>query len=172
MDIKSKIESLLFASGEPITVARLAKILSEKELVVIKALQELQQQLANEKRGVRLLQKDKSWMLATAPEATDLIKKLRKVTLENNLTPVAGETLAIIAYRGPITRTEINSLRGVESSYILRHLLLRGLIERTPHPQRSNTYLYKISFQFLQHLGVQLEKDLPQYDEFQKIIKN
>ena len=172
MDIKSKIESLLFASGEPVTITKLAKILHEKESVVLNVLKKWQQQLIDDKRGIRLLQKEKSWMLVTAPEATNLVQKLRKITLESNLTPVAGETLAIIAYRGPLTRAEVNSLRGVESSYILRHLLLRGLIERSPHPQRNNSYLYKVSFQFLQHLGIKSEKDLPQYDEFQKLIQN
>lgn len=171
MDIKSKIESLLFASGEPITSTKLARILHEKEAVIINTLNKWQKHLEEEKQGIRLLQKDKSWVLVTAPEATPLIQKLRKATLESNLTTVAGETLAIIAYRGPITRAEINSIRGVESSYILRHLLLRGLIERTLHSQKSNAYLYDISFQFLQHLGIKSKQELPKYDEFQKKIQ-
>lgn len=76
--------------------------------------------------------------------------------------------MAIIAYRGPITRAKINEIRGVDSSYILHQLLLRGLIERSVHTEKYKAYLYNISFEFLQHLGISNVQELSQYEEFSK----
>jgi len=128
----------------------------------------LQEDLETNKRGVRLIQKEGEWLLVSAPEWSELTRKLKKEEKEGKLSPVNGETLAIIAYQGPITRAEINVIRGVDATYSLQHLLSRGLIERSLHPQRGNTYLYSISLEFLKHLGVNKIEELPRYDEFHK----
>ncbi len=166
MDIKSKIEAVLFASGEPLSITRISKILKITKEETKTGLKVLQEDLENNKRGIRLIKKGEEWLLVSAPEMSTIIAKLRKDELEGDLSQVSAETLAIIAYRGPITRAEISAIRGVDSTYTLHNLLLRGLIERFPDPQRKNTYLYNISFSFLQHLGLQSVEKLPQYEQF------
>lgn len=168
MDIKKIIESLLFAAGEPLSVRRLSKIIGEKSEKVKKSLEELKEEFQNQKRGIRILNNNDQWLMVTAPETASFVQKLKKEVIEDALSAVSQETLAIIAYRGPITRAEINQIRGVDSSYILHQLLSRGLIERSRDPQRLNTYLYNISFEFLQHLGINDVHKLPQYEEFKR----
>lgn len=168
MDIKSKIESLLFAAGEPLSLQRISKILEEKEAIVKEALENLSTDFNSTARGIRILCNNNQWLMVTASEATPFVQKLKKEVLEGDLSNAAQETLAIIAYRGPLMRTEINEIRGVESTYTINQLLSRGLIERSLHPERTNAYLYNIAFAFLQHLGINQVEELPQYNEFKK----
>jgi len=168
MDIKLTIESLLFAAGEPLSVKRLGQIINGKEGKIKEVLDELKEEFQNQNRGIRLINNNEEWLMVTAPESTSFIQKLKKEVIEGDLSPASQETLAIIAYRGPITRAGINEIRGVDSSYILHQLLLRGLIERSVHTEKYKAYLYNISFKFLQHLGINSAKELPQYDEFSK----
>lgn len=168
MDLKSKIEAILFASGEPLSLSKISQLLGVKRKEAEDILSLFQKELEEEQRGIRLIKKGEEWLLVSAPETTDLVTKLRKETLEGELSPITGETLAIIAYRGPLTRAEISAIRGVDSTYALHRLLLRGLIERSPHPQKNNTYLYSISFEFLKHLGLNKVEELPQYEEFHR----
>ena len=168
MDIKLTIESLLFAAGEPLSVERLSKIVNVKEEKLKEALKELKEEFQNQNRGIRLINNNEEWLMVTAPESTSFIQKLKKEVIEGDLSPASQETLAIIAYRGPITRAGINEIRGVDSSYILHHLLLRGLIERSVHTEKYKAYLYNASFEFLQHLGINNVQELSQYEEFSK----
>ena len=168
MDIKLTIESLLFAAGEPLSVERLSKIVNAKEEKVKETLKELKEEFQNQNRGIRLINNNEEWLMVTAPESTSFIQKLKKEVIEGDLSPASQETLAIIAYRGPITRAGINEIRGVDSSYILHHLLLRGLIERSVHTEKYKAYLYNASFEFLQHLGINNVQELFQYEEFSK----
>jgi len=168
MDIKLIIESLLFAAGEPLSLKRLSKITGEEERKVKEALEKLSEELKNQNRGIRLLNNNEEWLMVTAPETTPFVQKLKKEVIEGDLSAVSQETLAIIAYRGPITRAQINEIRGVDSSYILHQLLLRELIERSVHTEKYNAYVYSISFSFLQHLGVNNVQELPQYEEFKQ----
>jgi len=168
MDIKLTIESLLFAAGEPLSVKRLSKIVNAKEEKVKETLKELKEEFQNQNRGIRLINNNEEWLMVTAPESTSFIQKLKKEIIEGDLSPASQETLAIIAYRGPITRASINEIRGVDSSYILHQLLLRGLIERSVHTEKYKAYLYNVSFEFLQHLGISNVQELSQYEEFSK----
>lgn len=168
MDIKLTIESLLFAAGEPLSVKRLSKIINEKEEKVKEILEELKEEFQSQNRGIRLINNNEEWLMVTAPESTSFIQKLKKEVIEGDLSPASQETLAIIAYRGPITRAGINEIRGVDSSYILHQLLLRGLIERSIHTEKYKAYLYNVSFGLLQHLGISNVQELSQYEEFSK----
>lgn len=173
MDIKLIIESLLFAAGEPLSVKRLSKIISVKEEKVKESLEELKEELQNQNRGTRLIHKkttdkNEEWLMVTAPESASFVQRLKKEIIEGDLSPACQETLAIIAYREPITRAEINEIRGVDSTYILHQLLLRGLIERSVHTEKYKAYLYKVSFKLLQHLGISNVQELPQYEELSK----
>ena len=100
--------------------------------------------------------------LGTVPEMGALIESLLKEELVKDLGKAGLETLAIVLYRSPITRTEINYIRGVNSNYILRNLLVRGLIEKDEHSTARST-MYKPTFELLSYMGVSKVEDLPEY---------
>lgn len=166
--IKSAIESLLFISGEPLSFNKLLEILSVKAEDLRMALEELTQDYESQNRGLRLLSNNQHFSLVTSPLNSAYISKLIKFGLEGDLSPAAIETLAIIAYRGPLTRLEIDEIRGVNSFYILRTLLLRGLIEREINPQRANAFIYYVSDDFLKFLGITNINQLPNYEKFKR----
>jgi segregation and condensation protein B len=89
---------------------------------------------------------------------------LIKNELQDSLSNAAAEVVSIVAYKGPISRIEIEAIRGVNCSYTLRSLLLRGLIERNDNPGDGRGYIYSISFDFLKKLGISDVKKLPDYD--------
>jgi len=93
-----------------------------------------------------------------------------KEEFKENLSPASLETLSIIVYLGPLSRAEIDYYRGVNSSFILRSLLIRGLIERYSDPKRANVYLYVSSFDLLKYLGVSKKEDLPDYGKFKEMM--
>lgn len=169
-DIEKKIEAILFLNGEAMTIKQIVKILEKKEEEIVLAINSLQNNLSE--RGIRLIKKDDSVMLVTAPEASDVTQKLIKEEFNSELTKVALETLSIIIYRGPTTRADIDYIRGVNSSFILRNLLIKGLIEKEVNPKDSRSFIYKPSFQLLQYLGVQSLNELPEYGNFNKKIEN
>lgn len=166
--MKSILESILFSVGEPISIEKLAKTLSKNQELVKKAIDELAEEYEKENRGLRIIKKGEEVQLVSSPENSHYIEKLIKDELSDDLTPVSLETLAIIAYRGPITRAEIEEIRGVNCSYILRNLLIRGLLERKGHPEDARAYIYEISFDFLRKLGLSSVKELPEYNELNK----
>jgi segregation and condensation protein B len=88
---------------------------------------------------------------------------LVKSELQDSLSNAAMEVVSIVAYRGPVSKTEIEAIRGVNCAYTLRNLLLRGLIERSDNPNDSRGYVYSISFDFLKKLGIEDVKKLPEY---------
>ena len=161
MNLKSIIESLLFVSGEPIKIKRLAKLCKVAVGEVENALMELQNEYRS--RGLRILKKESRVQMITAPEVAQYTQKLIKKELQEDLSRASLETLAVIAYRGPISRAQIEDVRGVNSSFILRKLLIRGLIERIINPKSKRSYLYRISFDFLKRLGIEKIENLPDY---------
>jgi segregation and condensation protein B len=89
--------------------------------------------------------------------------------LKEDLSPASLETLAIVAYKGPINRIEIDNIRGVNSSFILRSLLIRGLIDRQIDAHRANAYSYKPSFDLIRKLGIDSLEQLPDYEKFKTL---
>lgn len=161
--IMSALESVLFVSGEPIKLARLVKVLNLEKAVVEKGLQSLQEKYANLQSGLVLISKGEEFQLAARSENTQFVEQLMKSELQDALSPAALEVVSIIAYRGLISKSEIEAIRGVNCNYTLRNLLLRGLIERSDNPRDSRGYLYGVSFEFLKKLGVDDVKKLPDY---------
>lgn len=162
--LASALESLLFISGEPLAYMRLAKILGTDEETVITLLQTLTEKYAHdEASGLLIIMKDGKATLATKPENTAFVEALTKSSLQENLSKAALEVLAIIAYRSPISRAEIEAIRGVNCSFTLRNLLLRDLIERKDNPDDQREYVYFPTFRLLQSLGLQGTADLPDY---------
>jgi segregation and condensation protein B len=163
----SALESLLFMSGEPLSFARLSKTLKISDDKVAGGIQKLAEKYERDaESGFQLIIKDKKAMLATKPENASFVEALTKSALQENLSKAAGEVLSIIAYRAPITRAEIEAIRGVNCSFTLRNLLLRDLIERQGNPQDARGYVYLPTFKFLQSLGIKNIADLPDYETF------
>ena len=160
-------ESILFVHGEPMAIKRLAAITQASEEEMRDALAALAKNLDG--RGLVLLEKDEEWQLGSHPLAAPYIEKLARGQFGEELSRPALETLAIIAYRGPLARADIEDIRGVNSSFTLRALMMRGLIERTDHPRDARGFLYRVSMDFLKHLGLARMQDLPRYDELAAI---
>lgn len=161
MELTSIIESILFAHGEPISIPSLAKLAEAGEEDTRQALARLKETSAT--RGLTLIEHQGSVQLVTRPEAALYIKKLTNINTEEPLTRAALETLAVIAYRGPLSRATIEHIRGVNSTFILRNLLIRGLIEKVVHPDDKRTNLYQTTFDFLRYLGITSQESLPEY---------
>ena len=158
------LESLLFVSGVPLSFARLADILSINEERVAEHIERLSEKyMSDTQSGLQLIVKDRKVELATKPENSACIEALTKSALQENLSRAALEVLAIIAYRAPITRVEIESIRGVNCSFTLRNLLLRDLIERQGNPNDARGYVYLLTFHFLESLGLKSTGELPDY---------
>ncbi|MBP6924505.1 MAG: SMC-Scp complex subunit ScpB, partial [Candidatus Pacebacteria bacterium] len=118
--------------------------------------------------ALRLIETDTELALSTAPELGEFIETLRKSELKGDIGKAGAETLSIILYREPITRAEIDRIRGVNSSFIIRNLLVKGLIEREAI---SNTFQFRITPALLQHLGVTSKSQLPRFSEFMNAIE-
>ena len=165
MNQKSIIESLLFTSGHPLSQKKMAEILGILESDVEKSLKELAVDYEQNSRGLRLVFFDNKVQLVIAPESKEAMEKLVKSEFEEELSQAALETLAIVAYRGPVSRAAIENLRGVNCSFILQSLAIRGLIDKKNNPKDGRSYIYNVTFDFLKHLGLNQIEDLPNYNE-------
>ncbi|MFA6338895.1 MAG: SMC-Scp complex subunit ScpB [Candidatus Paceibacterota bacterium] len=170
MDLDIKIESILFFKGEPVAIKKLAQILNVSEPEISDALKVLEEKLQD--RGVCLMQKDDSVMLGTTPSSSELIESIIKEDLNKDLGKAGLETLSIILYRGPIRRSEIDYIRGVNSQFVLRHLLIRGLIEKEIDAKDQRVILYKPTFELMSYLGIKKLEELPEFSEVRKEIEN
>ncbi len=172
MNLENKIEAALFMKGEPQSIKSLSGLLKVPESEVETAVLKLGEDLKSQARGIRLLRKEDSVMLATAPEVSDIIKEMAREEYDSKLSQAAVETLAIVVYRGPIIKSEIDYIRGVNSGFILRNLLIRGLVERVASPSDRRAFTYRPSFELLQFLGIEKAGDLPEYEDFNEKMKH
>ena len=170
MKIKSQIESLLFTAGHPVAVKKLAEILETGESEINSSLRELADEYEKNERGLRLVFFDGKVQLVASLYSIEAVKKLIKSDFEEDLSSAALETLAIISYRGPISRAAIENLRGVNCSFILQSLAIRGLIDRKNNPEDGRSYVYSVTFDFLKHLGLTKLEDLPNFNELKNKI--
>jgi segregation and condensation protein B len=167
MNLEQKIEAILFYKNEPLEMKKLSQLLEEKESEVREALQNLSKSLEN--RGICLVMTENEVGLATAPEISGFIEQIAKDEMSREIGKAGLETLAIILYNGPLSRREIDYVRGVNSTFILRNLCIRGLVEREPDPKDQRIFRYKGSLSLLSHLGIKTIKELPEFEEFKKI---
>ena len=168
----ASIEAVLFAYGEPVTLKKLSSLTELDAETVAARLAELESRFANDaSRGLALLHRDNEFQLVTKPSFAGLVETLVKSEVQEELTPAAEETLAVVGYGGPIGRAEIDYIRGVNSSFILRSLSLRGLVDREPDPRRANAYRYSASFASLKHLGVGSARELPDYEKYHMLVE-
>ncbi|MDO8241239.1 MAG: SMC-Scp complex subunit ScpB [Candidatus Moranbacteria bacterium] len=166
--LKSAIESILFVSGEPVSLVKIAKVTDSTVPEIEAVLEILKDEYVGGKRGIVILRKEQEVQMATDPENAQLIDQLVKSEIQENLSRAGLEVLSIIAYRGPITRVEVEAIRGVNCSFTVRSLMMRGLLERIENPKDNRGYLYKISFDFLKKLGIESIDKLPDYETLSK----
>lgn len=163
MKLEHQIEAILFHLAEPVSIGRLCNMLHADAGAVNDAIALLRHEL--EERGIRLLMHADQVELVTSPDASALITEIIKEELSKDLSKSALETLAIVLYKGPLTRSEIDYIRGVNSTFILRNLLVRGLVEKVDNPNDMRSFLYQPTTNLLKMLGVTSLDELPQYHE-------
>jgi segregation and condensation protein B len=163
--LQAQVEALLFAAGRPIAIQQLAKLAKAAPADVEASVQALTEEYKNTKRGLSVMRQDDKVQMVTSPEQGATIEQFVKEEFTGPLSRAALETLAIIAYRGPIAKPEIDTIRGVNSAIMLRTLLIRGLVERRRSTKDARTYAYTLSFDFVRHLGVSQASELPNYEE-------
>ena len=154
------VESLLFVAPEAVKITVLANALEETPDRIEEALADL---IAGQAaRGVRVQRQGERVQMVSAPEGAAAIERFLGLDLTTKLSPAALETLAIIAYRQPVTRAQIDELRGVASDGVLRTLVHRGLVEQGERlEQAGRPFQFRTTFDFLQHFGLQSLGDLP-----------
>lgn len=163
------LEALLFASGEPLEKKRLTAFLGIRESELQLALTALTLQLDG--HGISVIETKEKIELRTAPEAAGMIQKLRENELARDLGKASLETLAVVAYQEGATRSDIDWVRGVNSSASLHTLLMRGLIEGTEDPRDKRRIQYCLTTEALAHLGIARAEDLPRHAELKAASK-
>ncbi|MBC8465222.1 MAG: SMC-Scp complex subunit ScpB [Parcubacteria group bacterium] len=165
--LSDHVEALLFYKGEGVSVHELSRMTDASEEEVREALRTLGERLDG---GVRLVVDSERAMLATAPEYAASIEELVKEELSKDLGKAGSEVLAIVVYMGPITRARIDHVRGVNSASTLRHLEVRGLIEKIPSPSDRRSMMYRPTLELLTHLGAESVEVLPDYEAIREEI--
>lgn len=162
-NLKSAIEAILFASGEPVPAARISLILETDESMVLAAAKELSDEYSFNRRGMRILKLDDKLQMCSSPEYATVISKTLEQRKPPMLSQPALETLAVVAYFQPVTRAYIDQVRGVDSSYTVGVLLDRGLVERCGKldvPGRPS--LLRTTDVFLRTMGISKLEELPE----------
>lgn len=170
MNLEQKIEALLFFKGEEMSVKDIAAALKADVTDVEAALATLATTL--ETRGLRLVRAGTSAMLGTPAEMSTLFEELRKEELSKELSKASLETLSIVLYKPGTTKTEINFIRGVNSSFILRALEVRGFVERAGSDKDGRVASYKPTVELLSYLGAANESELPRFEEIKKSLED
>lgn len=167
--ISAAIEALLFIYGEPLEIKRMAALLKVEKNVVEEALKEIENGCLIEGRGLKLIFSGESAQIVAKPDFSPLLEGFVKEDFKEELSSASLETLSLIAYFCPVSRPQIDYFRGVNSSFILRNLMIRGLVERFDDQHRKNVYLYRPSFDLLKYLGVSRVEELPEYEKFREM---
>jgi len=163
MNLKNKIESILFVSGSPIDAVKIAKLLNIKKEDVAKAIEELQEEYKQNERGIQIARVGDRFQVVTAPQNSEEVGMFLRQEVIGELTKPQLETLTIIAYRGPIVKPELEQIRGVNCTIILRNLMIRGLIEESELKDGMDTYI--VTHDFLRVLGITDVVELPDYEK-------
>lgn len=163
MSLSSQIESILFVTNKPITATRLAQVLGVDTEKIEEEIPKIMERYNSAESGVHVLKKGKEYQMMSSPDNAKVVQAYLQDETTGELTRPSLETLAIIAYRGPLTKPEIEQIRGVNCSLILRNLLTRGLIEAQEDAERKST-VYSVTFDFMRFLGISSMSGLPDYE--------
>lgn len=165
MSLETQIEGILFYKTNPVSKESLATLLHVPIQDIERAIENLRTQLFG--HALQLVTTDTMVQMTLIPDVTSLIEILKKDELRADIGKAGAETLSIILYRGPCSRVVVDKIRGVNSTYIIRDLLIRGLIEKRGHPTDSRSSLYAVTPELLNHMGLTSKETLP---EFQSIM--
>jgi segregation and condensation protein B len=163
LPLESKIEGLLFYKGEDVSIKELGIIFGITREEVEQGLEKLEVSLAG--RGLVIVRRDDRVVMGISAGLFPIIESIRKDEITKELSKAALETLSIVLYKNGVSRAEIDYIRGVNSSFILRNLLIRGLVERVLDAKDSRKVIYKPTFDTLSYMGVTSIDQLPNYTE-------
>jgi len=170
-NIKAVIEALLFVSERPLALEKMKEVLALDTVGIRKKLEELQSEYESSNRGMRIVEIAGGFQMITAPHLAVFLKKLYKNRRSERLSKPALETLAIIAYKQPLTKPEIESIRNVNIDGMMQNLLEKGLVRicgRKKAPGRP--FVYGTTRQFLEYFGLKSLEELPKIDNFQEAL--
>lgn len=162
----NKLESVLFAAGKPLSLKKLAELAGVTVGDVEVALQELQQRYRDGGHGLEVIVHQGEAALATHPENSELVRQFLKREELGELTRPQLEALSVIAYRGPVTKSELEQVRGVNCSLILRNLMIRGLVQVADEAEVMSHY--QVTVDFLSGLGLTSVKELPNFESLSR----
>jgi len=168
-ELKRVVEALLFITDQPLSIARLAAIAGEKDAArVSAAVDSIRQGYAERGSAVQVIEIAEGWQMATRPDHAGFIRQLYSEKMTMRLSTAALETLSIIAYKQPLTRAEIEEIRGVEVIAALETLLEKGLVRVVGRKETvGRPLLYGTTPEFLRQFGLRSVADLPPLDAFQ-----
>ena len=167
------LEALLFASPEPLGTGAMKKALGEEfpRDVLAEALEILKEQTNAENRGILLTEVAGGWQFLTREDCFPYVRRIARTQREEKLTPASIETLAVVAYKQPVTRAEVDAIRGVASGPLVRSLMDRGLVKVTGRAELPGApFQYGTTRQFLKHFGLKSSRDLPGPEELGKLL--
>jgi segregation and condensation protein B len=170
LNLESKIESLLFYKGEPVSFKEISGLLGVSHEEIKAALNDLQNSLSS--RGITLILGENEVMLGTNKQMSEFFENLRKEELNKELSRASLETLSIVLYKGKVLRSEIDYIRGVNSTYILRNLAVRGLVDKISDTKDSRASFYTPSLELLASLGISSINELPDYENVLKTLES
>ncbi len=167
MQNKSKIESILFVASKPLRTKKIAAVLKISEKEALEFLKDLQLKHNNADSGIAILQNGDEWQMVASAENKEASENFLKSEVSGELTRPQLETLTVVSYCGPITKPELEQIRGVNCSLILRNLMLRGLVKE--NEDGANLLpVYEVTMDYLRHLGLNSLEELPNYSELHK----
>ena len=168
--MKSALETMMFMWGEPLEVKDAAEVLEAEKAEVRELFRELQAEYEQEGRGIRIREVDDAFGFVTLAENDIFLQKLCTPVRVRRLSQAALEVLAIIAYRQPVTRSEIDSIRGIKSERVIDGLIDKGLIEVTGRSEGvGRPLIYATTKEFLKKFGFASLKDLPEVPEYEEL---
>jgi len=172
-NFRSAIEALIFASDKPVTIEQIKKVLGISEQAYVrKSIDELKSEYETQNRGLRIIEIAGGFQMIASTTFTPFLKKLFKYRFSDKLSKPALESLAIIAYKQPLTKAEIESLRNVNVDGVMKNLLDKDLIRicgRKRIPGRP--FVFGTTRQFLEHFGLKSLDDLPKIEDFTAMAK-
>jgi segregation and condensation protein B len=164
--LSASLEAILLVADEPVPVVVLAQVLERPRNEVAAVLDDLAEEYRTEGRGFDLREIAGGWRFYTREDCAPLVERFVSDGQEVRLTQAALETLAVVAYRQPVSRARVSAVRGVNCDSVMRTLVLRGLVEETGTDAETNAILYRTTGYFLERLGLPSLEDLPDLAPF------
>jgi len=167
MNLNSQLETILFVASRPVSVKKLAKILNSTPEEINAAMEILMSKFNEEGSGIKILKNNDEWQMVSDSQNWAVAEKFVKAEITGELTRPQLETLTVISYCSPITKPELEQIRGVNCSLILRNLMMRGLVKESDDKTKLLPS-YEITMEYLRHLGLESLEQLPDYEELHR----